>query len=82
MTQIDVYTTKTCPHCTRLKQWLSEHDYEYVEHQVDENREKAKEMIERTGRRGVPQALIGDQAVVGYQPKKIQEAVKNANANS
>ena len=73
MTEIEVYTTPTCPYCTKIKNWLDENGYDYEEHNVAENREKAKEMIQLTGRRGVPQTVVGDQAVMGYQPDKIQE---------
>ncbi|MFB6190449.1 MAG: glutaredoxin family protein, partial [Candidatus Nanohaloarchaea archaeon] len=51
---IQVFTTPSCPYCTKVKQWLEENDYDYDEYNVAENREKAKEMIERTGQRGVP----------------------------
>jgi glutaredoxin-like YruB-family protein len=76
MVEINVYTTETCPHCTRLKRWLDENDYDYNEHQVDKNREKAKEMMQRSGRRGVPQTFIGDNVIIGYQPNKIQQAMQ------
>lgn len=73
---IEVYTTPSCPYCTKVKQWLDENDYDYTEYNVAENREKAKEMIERTGQRGVPQTFIGETEVIGFQPEKIQQAVE------
>ena len=78
MTEIEVYTTPSCPYCTKIKQWLDENGYDYEEHNVAENREKAKEMIQLTGRRGVPQTAIGDQVVMGFQPDKIQEAIDDS----
>ena len=80
MVEINVYTTQTCPHCTQLKQWLEDNDYDYNEHQVDKDQEKAKEMMQRSGRRGVPQIFIGDKAIVGFQPKKIRSTVQNARS--
>ena len=70
---IEVFTTPSCPYCTKIKEWLDQNDYEYTEHNVAEDREKAKEMIEQTGQRGVPQVIVGDEAVVGFQPDKLQE---------
>lgn len=75
-TDIEVFTTPSCPYCTKIKQWLDENDYEFEEHNVADDREKAREMIEKTGQKGVPQTFIGDKAVIGFQPQKIQEAIK------
>ncbi|WEL23463.1 glutaredoxin family protein [Candidatus Nanohalovita haloferacivicina] len=74
-TDIEVFTTPSCPYCTKIKQWLDENDYEYQEHNVADDREKAREMIKKTGQRGVPQTFIGEKAVIGFQPHKIQEAI-------
>lgn len=73
---IQVFTTPTCPYCTKIKQWLDENGHEYTEHNVAEDQEKAREMIQKTGQRGVPQTFIGEKAVIGFQPQKIQEAIK------
>lgn len=76
--EIEVYTTPSCPYCTKIKEWLDENGYDYTEHNVAENREKAKEMIQRTGRRGVPQTAVGDQVITGFNPAKLQEAIEEA----
>jgi glutaredoxin 3 len=80
MTDIKVYTTPSCPYCTNIKEWLDENDYDYTEYNVAENKEKAKEMVEKTGQRGVPQTLVNDQAIIGFQPEKIQEAIDTAES--
>jgi glutaredoxin-like YruB-family protein len=76
MTDIQVFTTPTCPYCTKVKDWLEENGYEFEEHNVAEDKQKAKEMIKETGQKGVPQTFVGDEAVVGFQPQKIQEAIE------
>lgn len=76
--EIEVYTTPSCPYCKKLKQWLDENGYEYTDYNVSENRDKAKEMIERTQQRGVPQTFIGDEEVIGFQPDRIKEIVENS----
>lgn len=78
MTDIEVYTTPSCPYCHKLKDWLEENDYEFEEFNVADDKEAAKEMIERTGQRGVPQTFIGDKDIIGFQPDKIEEAVEQA----
>jgi glutaredoxin 3 len=75
MSKIEVFTTPTCPYCTKIKQWLDENNYEYEEHDVASDQEKAKKMIQKTGQRGVPQTFVGDEAIVGFQPQKIEKAI-------
>lgn len=74
--EIEVFTTPTCPYCTKIKDWLDENGYEYTEHNVAEDKEQAKKMIKKTGQRGVPQTFIGDEAVIGFQPEKIEKAIE------
>lgn len=76
MTDIEVFTTSTCPYCTKIKEWLEENGYDYTEHDVGEDKEQAKKMIKKTGQRGVPQTFVGDEAIIGFQPNKLQEAIE------
>jgi glutaredoxin-like YruB-family protein len=76
--EIEVFTTPSCPYCTKIKQWLEENNYDYKEHNVAEDKEKAREMVEKTGKRGVPQTFVGDEAIVGFQPDKLEKAIKSA----
>lgn len=75
MTDIEVFTTSTCPYCTKIKEWLEENGYDYIEHNVGEDQEQARRMGEKTGQRGVPQTFVGDEAIVGFRPQKIEEAI-------
>jgi len=76
MTDIEVFTTPTCPYCTKIKEWLGENGYDYTEHDVGEDKEQPKRMIKKTGKSGVPQTFVGDEAIVGFQPNKLQEAIE------
>lgn len=74
---IQVFTTPTCPYCTKVKQWLDDNGYDYEEHDVSEDKDKAREMIEKTGQRGVPQVFVDDEAIIGFQPEKIEQAINS-----
>ncbi|MFB6208246.1 MAG: glutaredoxin family protein [Candidatus Nanohaloarchaea archaeon] len=76
MAEIKVFSTPTCPYCTKVKEWLDEEGYDYEEFNVAENKEKAKEMIQRTGQRGVPQTFVGDKEIIGFPPDKIEKAIE------
>ena len=66
MQPVTIYTTPYCPYCIRAKMLLDERGVtELNEIRIDQDRELRKQMIERTGRRTVPQIYIGDHHVGG-----------------
>jgi glutaredoxin-like YruB-family protein len=79
---IQVFTTPTCPYCEKVKNWLEENDYDYTEWNVADNKDKAREMIEKTGQRGVPQTFIGNKAIIGFRPEKIEEIIEEQEAEA
>ncbi len=74
--KITVYTTPTCVFCPLVKKFLDEKGVEYEEVDVGSNSGEMEKMKEKTGQMGVPVVLIGDDAVVGFDKKKIEELLK------
>ncbi len=72
---ITIFSTPTCPYCKRTKSYLEEKGLEYTDYDVSVDREKAKEMIEKSGLMGVPVVLIDDEAIVGFNQGKIDAAL-------
>lgn len=65
MKTVLIYTSEICPYCTVAKQLLKDKGLSYTEIRVDLD-EKAREiMIERSGRRTVPQIFIDDEHIGG-----------------
>ncbi len=60
-----MYTTTSCPFCTQAKGLLRSKGIVWDEINLDESPERRDEMIERSGRRTVPQIWIGDTHVGG-----------------
>jgi glutaredoxin 3 len=61
-----MYTTKSCPYCIRAKQLLAARGVTDIQEiRIDEHPEEQAVMIEKTGRRTVPQIYIGDTWVGG-----------------
>ncbi|MCX8146226.1 MAG: glutaredoxin 3 [Azovibrio sp.] len=61
-----MYTTAVCPYCIRAKQLLAARGVTAIEEiRVDTDPEQRQIMMERTGRRTVPQIFIGDTHVGG-----------------
>ena len=65
MKPIDIYTTPICPFCFRAKRLLDEKGADYTEIDVMADPAKRSEMMERSGRRTVPQIFIGGEHVGG-----------------
>lgn len=62
---VTIYSTRFCPFCIRAKRLLDARGVEYTEIAVDLNPEKRLEMMERSGRRTVPQIWIGERHIGG-----------------
>ena len=80
MTSINIYSTPSCPYCKQLKKFLKENDIYFEEFNVAENREKAEEMVKKSGQRGVPVTILekdGDEEiVVGFDKEKLRDILK------
>lgn len=67
MPQILMYTTATCPYCVNAERLLrSKGVMEIDKVRVDLEPRKRVEMMEKTGRRTVPQIWIGERHVGGF----------------
>jgi len=62
-----MYSTAVCPYCVRAEQLLARKGVKDIEKvRVDLDPQRRQEMMERTGRRTVPQIYIGTTHVGGY----------------
>lgn len=66
MAKIEIFSKTTCGFCRRAKSLLEEKDLDFDEFLIDKERGMRERMIERSGRRTVPQVFIGDRHVGGY----------------
>ena len=73
---IKVFSTPTCSFCVSLKTFLNDHNIEFEEVNVAEDKESAKEMIEKSGQMGVPVLDIDGEIVVGFDKNRIVELLK------
>ncbi len=67
MAKVLMYCTAVCPYCVRAEQLLQRKGVREIEKiRVDLQPELRVAMMEKTGRRTVPQIYIGDRHVGGY----------------
>lgn len=67
MNKVVMYTTGYCPFCTRAEILLTQRGVTQIEKiRIDEDTAQRAIMMERTGRRTVPQIYIGETHVGGF----------------
>lgn len=76
MSNIIVYTTKTCAFCKEVVRFLGHKNKKYTLKDVTEDIETRKWLYEMTGYQTVPVTQVGDKFVVGPQLGKIAELLQ------
>lgn len=66
MAAVKMYSTGACPYCQMAERLLMSKGVAIDKVRVDLDPAKRSEMMERTGRRTVPQIYIGETHVGGY----------------
>ncbi|MQR00297.1 glutaredoxin 3 [Glaciimonas soli] len=62
-----MYSTAVCPYCIQAERLLKSRGVENIEKvRIDLDPQQRNEMMEKTGRRTVPQIYIGDTHVGGF----------------
>lgn len=67
MNSVVMYSTQVCPYCQMAERLLKSRGVQNIEKiLVDREPARREEMMQRTGRRTVPQIFVGDTHVGGY----------------
>lgn len=79
MANVTIYSTQTCGYCRAAKQFFKDNGIQYTEYDAGTDREKAREMIEKSGQMGVPVIIIEDggkeDLIVGFDQSRIAAAL-------
>ena len=65
MTTVTMYATGWCPYCTRARQLLAAKGVTVDEIDIEARPDQRAVMMERSGRRTVPQIFIGERHIGG-----------------
>lgn len=76
MKNVIVFSTPTCPWCTKVKSYLREKKVPFKEVDVSKDPRALKDMISRSKQEGVPQIWIDREAIVGFDQQKIERLLK------
>ena len=67
MASVLMYTANPCPYCLYAKRLLNERNIAFIEQDLTGDFEGRKNLINRTGKRTVPQIFFGDHHVGGFE---------------
>ncbi len=78
ISKVKLYSTATCPYCKMEKEYLEKNNVAFDLVMVDADRKAAQEMIQKSGRTGVPQTEIiyddGDSEIVmGFDREQLAQ---------
>lgn len=76
MPKVIVYSTPTCPWCHKVKDFLKEHNIEFKDINVADDKDAAQEMVKKSGQMGVPVIEIDGKIIIGFDEEKIRELLK------
>lgn len=72
---IKIYTTPTCPWCTRAKDYLRQRNVEFSEINVAADKMGAADMLRKSGQMGVPVLDINGRIIVGFDKEAIDSSL-------
>jgi glutaredoxin 3 len=68
---VTIYTASDCHWCGKAKQYLARRGVPFTEIDVESDEAAAREVIARTGQRGVPVIAVGAELIVGFQRRQL-----------
>ncbi|MAH33549.1 NrdH-redoxin [archaeon] len=72
---VKVYSTKTCPWCHKVKEFLTEKNVKFDNVDVGEDKEAHKEMVDKSDQMGVPVTDIDGKIIVGFDKEQLEKAL-------
>lgn len=70
---INIYSSSSCPMCTKTKRFLKSKGIEYNDINVENNDIAKKELLEKSNQLTIPVLDINGDIVVGFNKKRIEE---------
>ncbi|MCR3760755.1 glutaredoxin family protein [Clostridium felsineum] len=70
---VKVYSTTTCPWCTKAKSYLASKNIDFIDANVQDDMNARDEMLNLSHQNGVPVINIDGNIVIGFDKAKIDE---------
>lgn len=79
---VTIYTTSTCPWCTRAKAFLRQKGVPFQEKNLEFDPAAADEVVRRSGQMGVPVIIAGDEVIVGFDRARLERLASRFAASA
>ncbi len=73
--RVIVFSTPTCPWCTRAKTYLRSRGVAFRDVDVSRDAAAARDLVRRTGQMSVPVIEIDGRPIVGFDQRRIDAAL-------
>ena len=73
---VTIYSTPSCGYCNVAKKYFKENNINFTDYNVMINPQKAQEMVNKSGQRGVPVIDINGKIIVGFNQPEIERSLK------
>jgi len=74
--RVKIFIASQCSQCDQAKQYLGDKRIAFEEIDLSRWPEQRETLVQKTGFSMVPQIQIDNQFIVGFDPKKIDELLK------
>jgi len=71
-----LYTTSWCPYCRRARDYLRSRGIDFVEYDIEKDREAAARKKQLDNRGGVPFAIINGRSISGFSASAYERALQ------
>ncbi|QQX80042.1 glutaredoxin family protein [Shewanella sp. KX20019] len=77
--KVIIYTTQWCPFCKKAKQYLTKHNIDYIERDIESGNKETIELYESIGYPGVPKIVVGSKIINGFNESLLSKELKSQN---
>ncbi len=71
-----IYTKNDCPWCVKVEEFLKQNKIPFEERNAQDNPKYLAEVVSKSGGYGVPVTDIDGTIIIGFNPKRLKEALK------
>ncbi|MBI2043722.1 glutathione S-transferase N-terminal domain-containing protein [Candidatus Pacearchaeota archaeon] len=71
--KVVLYSTKWCPWCKRVREFLKFKKIKFVERDVEKNKKYREEAVKKSKQMGIPVTDIDGKIIVGFNEEKLRK---------
>jgi len=77
---VSVYSTPTCVYCSKVKDYLREHQVGFVDYDISRDERKADEMIHKSRQMAVPVIDFNGTVVGGFDKNRLDQLIARSRS--